>query len=445
MQIELPRTVERILELLQDSGYSSQVVGGCVRDSLLGECPCDWDVATSATPQQVRALFAPLCRVVSTGERHGTVTLILDGEQVEVTTYRIDGSYSDGRRPDGVRFTSRLCEDLARRDFTVNAMAYSPREGLCDPFGGQEDLQRRVLRCVGEPDRRFGEDALRLLRALRQSAQHGFSVERETEKSLLRNRSLLLRISPERVARELILLLCGRECGRVLRRYWQVLAVVLPGIEPMVGLGQHNPYHRFDVFEHTVRVLEAVPPEPVLRLCALFHDMGKPECFTIDGQGIGHFRGHPLISERMARASLTALHLPRRTVEEVSALVRHHDRKLPPERAALLRALHELGETAVRRLLVFRRADWTGQGTWPERLVEVDRAQALLEDLLEEGACYRERDLALSSRELMALGVPEGPYLGVLRGRLLDAVIEGRAENEREALLFEARRLIEQE
>ena len=299
----LPDCVRLALDRLEAAGYSAYLVGGCVRDTLMGRRPHDFDLCTSATPEQVKAAL-PGERFLDTGLRHGTVTLLpADGGPIEITTYRVEGGYSDSRHPDGVRFVQDIRFDLSRRDFTVNAMAYSPARGLVDPFGGQRDLKKGLLRCVGVPAKRLDEDALRILRGLRLAAQTGFDIEHDTAEAMRRKSHTLLHLTPERVFSELNRLLLARYVGRVLRQAYDVLSVVLPELEPMVGFDQHNYHHLYDIFEHTVRVVESVPPTPALRWAALFHDSGKPSTFTLDDGGTGHFYGHPKPSPPSACAS----------------------------------------------------------------------------------------------------------------------------------------------
>ena len=288
----LPAQVNTALARLHDAGYEAYIVGGCVRDRIMGREPKDYDITTSALPEQTAAVFAGE-RIIETGMKHGTVTVLLDGEPLEITTFRIDGTYSDSRHPDAVTFTPSLREDLARRDFTMNAMAYSSETGLVDPFGGQADIAAKYIRCVGDPDLRFREDALRILRALRFSSVLGFPIEPETDGAARYLCLLLKKISAERVFSELKQLLCGPDVRRVLLDYAGVLGAVLPEILPMQGFDQRNPHHCYDILEHTAAAVEAMPPEPALRLAALLHDVGKPECFFTDEDGVGHFYGHP--------------------------------------------------------------------------------------------------------------------------------------------------------
>ncbi len=305
--IQIPPHAERILTLLNQAGYKAYVVGGCVRDALLSKTPKDWDICTSALPDEMERVFQGF-RVVETGLKHGTLTVVLDGIPYEITTFRVDGAYTDHRHPDGVTFVTDVREDLARRDFTVNAMAYHPAEGLIDAFGGQEDLRRGVIRCVGQPEERFREDALRILRALRFASVYGFTIDEETAKAAHELKETLSLVAAERIRAELGKLLCGQGCGNILRAYRDILGQILPQLVPMFDFPQCTPHHRFDVWEHTVRSVENVPATEVLRFTMLLHDAGKPATFTRDEDGVGHFCGHAACSEKIAEAVMTVKH-----------------------------------------------------------------------------------------------------------------------------------------
>ena len=429
---------QAILTRLEQAGYQAFAVGGCVRDTLLGRTPGDWDITTSALPEQVMALFD----AVPTGIAHGTVTVRLEGRGFEVTTFRGDGPYLDGRHPSGVVFTRHLEEDLARRDFTVNAMAMDLRGRITDPFGGREDLQRRLLRCVGDPERRLQEDALRILRALRFAAVLGFSVEPETAAALVHQAHRLDLIAPERVSHELQRLLTGAYVGPVLRQFAPVLAAVLPEIRPLMGFEQHSPHHRYDVWEHTVRSVETIAPQPVLRWTMLLHDVAKPQCFTLDEQGKGHFYGHDAQGAAMAEEILRRLRLPRRDTERIVLLIREHMRQIAPTEKSVGRALHRLGPEALEQLLAVQRADRLATGTGDTELL--DQLQELLENLLAEERCFTLRQLAVNGRDLMALGLA-GPAVGRMLQQLLAQVLDGTLPNDHAALLDAAQRSLEEQ
>lgn len=429
-----PPHVAGVLRRLRDAGHAAYAVGGCVRDCMMGLAPVDYDVATSATPEEILRVFAGE-RVVETGVKHGTVTVLTDGAGVEVTTFRVDGTYSDARRPDAVTFTPSLPADLARRDFTVNAMAYDEREGLLiDPYGGAADVERRVIRCVGDPDTRFQEDALRILRALRFAAVLDFSIEAETAAALRRNAPLLEMVSAERVNIELCKLLCGKNARAVLLEYGDVLGVPIPEILPMQGFDQHNPYHIYDVWGHTAAAVGSAPPAVVLRLAALLHDVGKPPTFTLD-EGGGHFYGHAKQSAEMADAILRRLRFDTATRERVVLLVREHCGFELTERA-VKRALNRLGPEAYFELAALMRADNLAQSpALRHRQAWIDEMEQLGREILEQEACFSLKDLSVRGDDLIAAGYAPGPALGAALKLLLDAVIDGRAANEKAALL----------
>ena len=441
--VDIPAPVRDILETLEAAGHRAWCVGGCVRDALLGRAPEDWDVTTAARPEETMALFGD--RAVPTGLRHGTVTVRTAAGGVEVTTLRRDGAYRDHRRPESVTFTDSLEEDLRRRDFTVNAMAADLAGDLYDPLGGRADLAAGVLRCVGDPDRRFDEDALRILRGLRFAAQLGFAIHPDTAAAIHRNRELLGDIAPERIWTELKKLVTGTQAAEVLRAYPDVIGVFWPEVLPMVGFDQRNRHHCHDVWEHTLHALAAVPPEADLRLTVLLHDIGKPNCFTVDEKGQGHFYGHPAESARLAGEMLRRLRADNATTETVVRLVTWHDKNIPRTRSGVARALGKLGERDLRRLLDVKRADNLAQA--PEyRAVqgEIDKAEAILDQLLAEGACVSLRQLAVNGRDLLALGL-SGPAVGRILRTLLDAVLDETLPNQRAALLAAARNYKESE
>ena len=441
--VDIPAPVREILETLETAGHRAWCVGGCVRDALLGRAPEDWDVTTAARPEETMALFGD--RAVPTGLRHGTVTVRTAAGGVEVTTLRRDGAYRDHRRPESVTFTDSLEEDLRRRDFTVNALAVDLRGTLQDPLGGRADLAAGVLRCVGDPDRRFDEDALRILRGLRFTAQLGLAVDPDTAAAIHRNRALLGDIAPERIWTELKKLVTGARAAEVLRSYPDVIGVFWPEVLPMVGFDQRNRHHCYDVWEHTLHALAAIPPEVELRLAMLLHDIGKPNCFTVDEKGQGHFYGHPAESARLAGEMLRRLRADNATTETVVRLVTWHDKNIPRTRSGVARALGKLGERDLRRLLDVKRADNLAQA--PEyRAVqgEIDKAEAILDQLLAEGACVSLRQLAVNGRDLLALGL-SGPAVGRILRTLLDAVLDETLPNQRAALLAAARNYKESE
>ena len=437
----MPQEVCSLLARLESAGYQGWAVGGCVRDTLRGAAPSDWDVTTDARPERVMALFGK--RAIPTGLKHGTVTVCAGETHVEVTTFRRDGTYSDHRRPDAVQFSSSLEEDLARRDLTVNAMAMDLRGHICDPFGGQEDLSRRVLRCVGDPLRRLDEDALRIMRTLRFAAVLGFAIEPDTSAALHRRAPLLADIAAERILVEMNKLLTGEYMASVLLAYPDVLGVFLPELLPCVGFDQRNVHHCYDVWTHSVYAAAAIAPDAVLRWAMLLHDIGKPDCFTVDEHGTGHFYGHPARSAELAEAICRRLRMDKKSAQRIVTLVRWHDRDIPRTEKAVARAARQLGEDTLRQLLAVKRADNRAQSPLCRgRAADIDRAEAILDDLLARQSCFSLRELAVRGNDLTALGL-HGPAVGETLQKLLDAVMDGSVPNERPALLALAQKLIQ--
>lgn len=430
----LPSQVHTALDRLKAAGWEAFVVGGAVRDALRGCAAGDWDITTDAEPEQVEQVFSGE-RLIETGLRHGTVTVLLDGLPLEITTYRVDGGYSDHRRPDSVTFTRSLRADLLRRDFTMNALAYNPQTGLVDICGGAEDLARGVVRCVGEPERRFREDGLRILRALRFASVLGFTIEPETAAAIRRCAELLRYLAAERVLSELTKLLCGQNAGAVLREFSDVLAVPIPELRPMFGFAQHNPHHDRDVWQHTVAVVEHIPPEPVLRWAALLHDVGKPPCFSLADDGVGHFYGHAAKSTELADAILTRLRMDTAGRTRITQLIRYHDLPIAPEPKPIRRLMHKLGVEPVRQLFALHIADTCGQSAiCAGRVQTYQEAGRVLDALLAADACFSLRDLAVNGSDLLALGL-RGRAVGAALQACLDAVMDERVANERAALL----------
>ena len=439
MQAAIPNDVQEILNTLTGAGCSAWCVGGCVRDTLLGREPDDWDVTTSARPEEVQTLFGS--RAFPTGLQHGTVTVKTGEQAVEVTTYRCDGTYADHRHPDSVAFSDTLEEDLCRRDFTVNALAMDASGNLRDLFGGQADLHAGLLRCVGDPEKRFEEDALRILRCLRFSAVLGFAIEEETAAAIHRKKELLTLIAVERIRVEFLKLLCGQNAAAILREYTDVLGVFLPELLPAVGFDQRNRHHCYDVWEHTIHAVEAVRAEPIERMVMLLHDLGKPGTFTVDAEGNGHFFGHPVKSGAIASEVLHRLKFDSSSAAVIEVLVERHDRPILPEEKSVRRALRQLGEENLRRLLEVKRADNLAQS--PEylgRQTDYDRVEAILDALLAQDACFSLKQLAVHGDDLTAMGL-RGKEVGQTLNRLLDAVVDGTLPNERVELMNAARKM----
>lgn len=441
MRIALPKQVEQIIRVLEENGFEAFAVGGCVRDSILGRQPSDWDVTTSALPEQVKALFR---KTVDTGIRHGTVTVLLDGAGYEVTTYRIDGDYRDGRHPSEVYFTRNLEEDLKRRDFTINAMAYNDRAGLVDRFGGEEDLKSGMIRCVGSAGERFEEDALRILRAVRFSAQLGFSIEEETKKAAAALAPSLERISQERIQTELVKLLVS-DHPEYLKTAWElgITRAVLPEFDAMMETPQNGGYHNYNVGEHTLKALEAVRPERILRLTVLLHDCGKPMVRSTDEDGRDHFYGHGDVSAQMALEILKRLRFDNDTIRKVRTLVRFHDWRPSPTERAVRRMAGRIGEELFLLLLEVKRADEAAKA--PERRKEaleaVDELETLYRSIQERGDCLSLKKLAVNGQDLIADGMRPGKKLGEVLNALLADVLDEPSHNTKEYLLEQSRSL----
>ncbi len=437
--LTLPDGAALVLETLHQHGYQAYAVGGCVRDSLLARAPKDWDICTDALPEQMQQVFAGW-HVIETGLKHGTLTVMHAHEPYEVTTFRVDGAYTDHRHPDSVTFVADVREDLARRDFTINAMAWSPHTGLVDAFSGQADLAARCIRCVGDPDKRFGEDALRILRAMRFAAVYEFDIDPDTDRAIHALKHTLKSVAAERIRVELAKLLCGRGAGRIVRQYQDVLFTLFPPLEALAGFDQRTHHHLWDVWEHSVRAVEAIPPTEVLRLTMLLHDAGKPACFTLDENGEGHAYGHEAQSVRIAEKVLTGLKVDNATRDRVLLLIGSHGWPVTPERRLLKRRLNRLGEEALRQLIEVKRADALATGTKDAAAVEAHRVDTLsaLDALLAEQPCVTLRDMAVNGRDMMALGA-KGRAVGETLQWLLEQLLDDALPNERDALLSAAR------
>ena len=431
MKIELPRKVVLIIKNLQRHGYDAYSVGGCVRDSILNRKPEDWDITTSAKPEQVKRIFR---RTVDTGIEHGTVTVLIGKDGFEVTTYRVDGLYEDGRHPKEVTFTSRLEEDLKRRDFTINAMAYNDDERLVDAFGGMRDLNYHLIRCVGDPKERFSEDALRILRAVRFSAQLAFPIEPETAEAIKSLAPNLEKISAERIQAELVKLLVSDHPERIQDACeLGITKVVLPEWDDMVGVKQNTPHHKYDVAAHTVHALQNVKNDKVLRLTMLFHDMGKPVMKTTDENGRDHFKGHAIASEQIAKTVMKRLKFDNDTIRKVTKLVAYHDYRMEPTGANVRRAMHEIGVELFPYYLAVRLADTKAQSSYERRgkLENIIQIRELYRNALRNKECVTLKDLAVTGTDLINLGIAPGKELGTLLNELLDMVIEDPAWNQK--------------
>jgi tRNA nucleotidyltransferase (CCA-adding enzyme) len=431
----IPSDVLTVLTTLEDAGFEAYLVGGCVRDMLLGAAPKDYDVCTNAKPEQMLAVFKGFS-VYETGLKHGTLTIRSGDTFVEATTYRIDGDYSDNRRPDSVTFVSNLKEDLARRDFTMNAISIDKAGAVIDFYGGKTAIENKMIAYVGSAGARFEEDSLRILRGLRFASSLGFEISASTAAAMREKKHFLQSISAERIREELTKLLCGIAAGAVLQQYSDILFEVLPELAPMQGFAQNHPFHDYDVWGHTIKVVENTPPVPFLRWAALLHDSGKPRCYT-EKDGCGHFYGHPKISMEIAETILTRLKLDNKTKEKLMPLVARHDQPLLLERAFINRQLNQIGEENLRSLLLIIRADTAGHSSSckGDRLEKIAAFEALLNEVLAAKPCFTLKQLAVNGDDLIGKGYKSGKEIGTALQALLNAVMEGKCQNNNEALL----------
>lgn len=437
MKIDIPEKVKFILSALENEGFEAYAVGGCVRDSIMGKTPNDWDMTSSALPRETINIFEGLgLKVIKTGIKHGTVTVLFEGEPFEITTFRIDGEYSDCRRPDEITFTRSLEEDLKRRDFTVNALAADKNGFVKDFFGGKEDIDNKILKAIGDPDKRLSEDALRIMRALRFSSVLGFTIDAELKKSLKRNRELLKNIAAERINAEFSKLILGKDFEKILLEYSDIIAVFIPETVPTVGFNQRNIHHIYDVFTHSVKAMAAIPPELTLRLAMLFHDIEKPACFFLGEDGQGHFYSHAEKSAETAEKILKRLRYDNTTVKEVKELIRLHDIEIVPEKKPVLRRMGKTGKENFYKLIKIKYADNAAQSPIVAgRRETFKRIEEIAAEAEREENCFSLKSLKVNGRDLIDAGVPEGKEVGKALEFLLEAVIDGRCENEREKLL----------
>lgn len=437
-RIQIPANAVTIIQTLQAKGYAAHVVGGCVRDSLMNRTPHDWDICTSATPKQMLEIFRDY-RIIATGLKHGTVTVVIDGESYECTTYRIDGAYTDNRRPDSVTFTDDIVEDLKRRDFTINAMAYNAQSGeLSDPFDGLNDLLHECIKCVGNAEDRFNEDALRILRAIRFAAQLDFIIDSETEQAVRSLYTNLQNIAVERISSELCKIVQTAKFSDMLLKYPYVFALFIPEINAMMDFPQNNPYHSYDVFMHTVRAVEQCTSDDLtVRLAVFFHDIGKPHSYQDDVDGTRHFKQHACIGADMTDVIMKRLRFDNDTRENVVQLVFYHDTTIEPSKKCVKRWLNKLGEKQLRRLLYVKRADTKGQKAVYDRarLHTFDAIESIIDEVVQEQQCFTLKDLAINGNDLLNLGYKPGKSLGVALNKLLNGVINEEYVNEHDVLL----------
>lgn len=435
IKIQLPDNVKNIINTITEAGYEAYAVGGCIRDKLLNKEPEDYDITTSATPEEIKGLFR---RTVDTGIKHGTVTIMIGQEGYEVTTYRIDGKYEDSRHPKEVLFTRSLKEDLLRRDFTINAMAYNDTSGLVDLFGGQDDLKNRIIRCVGDPASRLSEDALRIMRAVRFSAQLDYDIEEDTLKAMSLLADNLKNISEERIQIELIKLLISNHPERIRTAYELGLTkVFLKEFDAVMECDQNNPHHCYSVGEHTIHAIQNIEPDKYLRLAMLFHDFGKPSCKTTDEEGINHFHGHPIVSSKMAKDILRRLKFDNQTIDIVSGLAKYHDVEVELTKKAVRRAVNKIGEELFPLVLKVKKADVLAQSDFKreEKLNKIAELEKIYKEIIDNGDCLSLRALEIDGKDLIKIGYPSSKVLGQELLKLLEMVLNDPTLNEKETLL----------
>lgn len=439
--MRIPEQIAEILAKLENAGFEAYVVGGCVRDEIMGKTAHDYDITSSAEPQETERVFAE-CRVVETGIKHGTVIVLYKGLSVEITTFRVDGDYPDGRHPSNVAFSKSIKDDLARRDFTINAIAYSPKRGLIDPFGGESDIRAQIIRCVGEPEKRFSEDALRVLRALRFSAELGFSIEDNTSRALFAKKETLEKVSKERTFSELKRLLCGENVKNVLIDYREIFAEIIPKLKNVFDYEQNSRYHNSTLYVHTARAVAAAPKSAEMRLAMLLHDIGKPFCRTTDENGEGHYYGHAAKSAEIAERILRELKCDNALRMRVCEIIKYHDIPVELSERIIRKRLARYGEELFCKIMQAHIADDSAKQDFCLERTKAEReAIAIAERISSEKPCLSLRELAISGKDLADF-VPPSPIMGEILRKLLEEVVDGTLANDRETLLSHARDML---
>ncbi|PRR81573.1 CCA tRNA nucleotidyltransferase [Clostridium vincentii] len=449
IKINVPKNPALAVRMLVEAGFEAGVVGGCCRDAIMGEIPHDWDLCTSAMPDEIQAVFKEF-RQLTMGLKHGTVVIIIEGEDIEITTYRVDGEYSDGRRPDNVIFTRSLAEDLSRRDYTQNAIFYNDFKGIVDPFNGVADIKNKVIRCVGNADKRLKEDALRILRGIRFASILGFEVEEDTKIAMFTNKKLLKNVSIERITVEFSKMLQGKNAINILNEFKEIIGFIIPETKAMMGFEQNNPYHIYDVWKHTL-VATNKAQDLVLKLTMFFHDIAKPSCYTIDEKGVGHFYGHGDISSKITakifrRMKITnAEGISGSDLKDIIELIKYHDIKIEPRKKNVRKILSKLegNELQFQRLLSVKRADALAQS--PDKLEnslkEIHMIELIFNEVVSEKYCTTLKDLAINGKDLIHLGIPAGKEVGIILNRLLEDVIDEKLPNEKSDLVIAIKNL----
>ncbi len=447
----IPPEATVILNTLYDNGYEAYLVGGCVRDMYMGKIPHDWDITTNAKPDEVIKIFGKDYNLIELGKKFGTIAVVINNNQYEITTYRTESGYTDSRHPTEVCFEQNLSEDLKRRDFTMNAMAYSPKTNIVDIFGGTKSIDTKTISCVGNPNQRFTEDALRILRALRFSAQFKFNIDSETKKAIFDNKALLKNISVERINTELCKILMSRNCGaEIFREFAEVFSVFIPQIEVMIGFKQNNKYHKYDVWEHTLHCMEYesdifMDTDIIIRLAVLFHDIGKPHCYTEDDNKNGHFCNHQQISAEITTEILKSLKFSNDIISKVTQLILYHNIDFICKKSYIKRLLNKINAESIRKLIILRKYDLFGQNRTDKELDEIytklDLFEKMLDEILEEQSCFSLKDLAVNGKDLINIGFAENKNIGKTLNVLLGMVIDEKTDNTKESLIKIAREL----
>ncbi len=435
MKIDMPSQVEKAIDMLYEKGFEAYIVGGCVRDFVMGRKASDWDITTSATPDEICGVFSDF-KTIPTGIKHGTVTVIIEHFHMEITTFRTDGTYSDNRHPDSIAFSKSLKDDLMRRDFTMNALAYNHRSGIIDYFGGLSDIAHMTIRCVGDPEKRFREDALRIMRAIRFASVLSMTPEENTHIAIHKHKELLKNISAERIASEFNKLILGDYVEKILHEYKDVIAVFIPEIVPTFDFDQRNFHHIHDVWGHIVASVASAPKLIYVRLAMFFHDIAKPLCLKFDNYGIGHFSGHPKMGRDISSSVLKRLKYDTATIKIVSFLVLYHDTPMPPTRLEIKKWLMKYGKTMTQLLLEVKIADNLAKNrSFPQRLIEAKEGRATLRKIVKNDECYSLEQLNIKGGDLISAGFPEDKNIGIALNKLLTAVIEEKCKNNKEKLL----------
>ena len=443
MKIILPVNVNLIINTLSQNGFDAYIVGGCVRDSILGISPQDWDITTNALPKDILSCFKEY-KTIETGIKHGTVAVIIENKIYEITTYRIDGEYKDNRHPEKVVFSDKLEYDLGRRDFTVNSMAYNPKTGLIDLYGGMNDLKYKAIRCVGQADKRFKEDALRILRAMRFASVYDFTIEVSTSKAIFENAKLLNNISEERIKAEFNKLICGNSASYILNRYKRVIKVFIPEIEVMFDFDQNNPHHNKTLWKHTLSSMSHIDNDLLLRLTMFFHDIGKPLAQKYDEEKkICHYNGHNMFSCAIAENIMKRLRYSNEIINNTKELIFYHDIRCGNNKKQIKKILSKIGEDKFRKLLKVQKADILAQSFYKreEKLLNMELCEKTFEEIINEKECFSLKDLSVNGRDLIHLGIEKGEDIGKTLDTLLNFVIDGKLENEKEALLEKSKEI----